>query len=247
MTRRAKVYLVGAGPGDPDLLTVKALKLLQLAEDRLVSLEILQLIRPGAKLIYVGKEFGEQASIQEYIYQELLTHIDCADIIIRLKSGDPLIFGRGGEELDFLAERGIEAEVVPGISSATAAPALAGVPLTHRGVASSFAVVAGHRQSVTELDWSAYSGVDTLVVLMGIEYRDMIAGSLIDKGRPASQPVLFIENASTIRERLVESTLGEVARDRVAVESPAVFIIGEVVSLRHRSTSVATSRIGEKF
>jgi uroporphyrin-III C-methyltransferase len=243
MTRRAKVYLVGAGPGDPDLLTVKALRLLNLADvviyDRLISLEILALVNPSAKLVYAGKEFGEQEAVQQSIYSEILAHLDQANTIVRLKSGDPLIFGRGGEELEFLASHGIEAEVVPGISSATSAPALAGVPLTYRGMATSFAVIAGHRQSVTTLDWGAYAGVDTLVVLMGVEFRDCIAGSLIQSGRAASLPVVFVSRASTSDEVVIESTLGAVARGEVEVESPAVFIIGEVVSLRQRTSRIA--------
>jgi uroporphyrin-III C-methyltransferase len=144
-----------------------------------------------------------------------------------------MVFGRGGEELAFLADHGIEAEIVPGISSALSAPALAGIPVTLRGVASSFSVIAGHRQSLVALDWSVYRGVDTLVILMGVEFRDVIAHTLIEQGRPADQPVAFIEHASTERERVVESTLGAVARGRVAVEAPAVFVSGEVV--RHRT------------
>ncbi len=221
MTRGAKVYLVGAGPGDPDLLTVKALRVLQLADvvlyDRLVSSEILALVRPDAQLVYVGKEMGEQEQMQREIFASILAHAETVKTIVRLKSGDPMIFGRGGEELDFLAAHGFEAEVIPGLSSAIAAPGLAGVPLTFRGIAASFAVVAGHRESVTELDWSIYRGVDTLVILMGVEHRDVIAGCLISAGRKADEAVLFIHKASTSKETRVESTLGEVAPCRLQV------------------------------
>lgn len=234
MTRTGKVYLVGAGPGDPDLLTRKALRVLSLADvviyDRLVGREILTLANPRAILIDGGKRYGEQAETQDAIHCAFLRYGDRT--IVRLKGGDPMVFGRGGEELDFLVRNGFDVELVPGVSSAIAAPALAGIALTYRGVATSFAVVAGHRESVCALDWSAYAGIDTLVVLMGVEFRDLIAGSLISAGRPASQPVAFVTQASTNRERYVESTLGDVAKGSVPVEAPSVMVIGEVVSLR---------------
>ena len=143
-----------------------------------------------------------------------------------------MVFGRGGEELEFLARHGFDVEVVPGISAVTAAPALAGIPLTYRGVAASFTVLAGHRQSVQELDWRAYRHVDTIVVLMGVDNRAIIAASLINAGRPAAEPVAFVQRASTERERVTESTLEAVAHGEVEVEAPAVFVIGEVVRLR---------------
>jgi uroporphyrin-III C-methyltransferase len=233
----AKVYLVGAGPGDPDLLTVKALRILQHADvilyDRLVSDEILALANPQARLIDVGKQQGQQEEIQSEIFTWILRLGRSTRTIVRLKSGDPMVFGRGGEELEFLAQHGIDAEVVPGLSSALAAPALAGIPVTYRGVAASFSVIAGHRQSLTTLDWSVYQDVDTLIILMGVEHRDVIAHTLIEQGRPASQPVAFLENASTSRERVVETTLELVARRQVEVKAPAVMVIGEVV--RHRT------------
>jgi uroporphyrin-III C-methyltransferase len=233
------VYLVGAGPGDPDLLTRKALRLLQEADaivyDRLVSPEILALANPDATFVYAGKQHGQQEEIQSEIFEWLLRLSGSARTIVRLKSGDPMVFGRGGEELAFLAANGIDAEVAPGISSALAAPALAGIPVTLRGVAASFSVVAGHRQSLTSLDWSVYQGVDTLIILMGVEHRDVIAHTLIAEGRPADHPIAFIENASTERERVVEATLGAVAAGRVDVSAPAVMMIGEVVRHRVRS------------
>ena len=238
MASMAKVYLVGAGPGDPDLLTRKALRLLEQADvilyDRLVSGRILALANPLARLIDVGKQQGQQEEIQTEIFTWILRLSRSSSIIVRLKSGDPMVFGRGGEELEFLAQHGIEAEVVPGLSSALAAPALAGIPVTYRGVAASFSVIAGHRQSLTTLDWSVYKGVDTLIILMGVEHRDVIAHTLIEQGRPASQPVAFLENASTPSERVVESTLELVARRQAEVTAPAVMVIGEVV--RHRTT-----------
>jgi uroporphyrin-III C-methyltransferase len=245
--RTAKVFLVGAGPGDPELLTRKALRLLEQADvviyDRLVSAEILALANPWAIFVYAGKEPGQQQQIQSQIFADLLHYASRARTIVRLKSGDPMVFGRGGEELEFLIRHGIETEVVPGVSSAIAAPTLAGIPLTYRGVAASFSVIAGHRESVSTLDWSIYQGVDTLIVLMGTENRDVIAGSLIANGRPADLPVAFLMNASTDRERKVESTLGEVARGTVDVEAPAVMVIGEVVRLPARLEAMRLAEV----
>lgn len=236
MARRGKVYLVGAGPGDPELLTCKALRLLEQADviihDRLISPEILTLANPNAVLIDAGKDPGQQQQVQQRIFDLILRYAWQVSTIVRLKSGDPMVFGRGGEELEFLLDHGLACEVVPGISSALAAPSLAGIPVTYRGVATSFAVIAGHRQSVTALNWSIYRHIDTLVVLMGVEHRDVIAGSLIAAGRPSTQPVAFIERASRDSERVLETTLSEVARNRIAVEAPAVMVIGEVVALR---------------
>ncbi len=235
-----KVYLVGAGPGDPELLTLKALKILAAADvvlyDRLVSRDVLALIHPKALLVYAGKEPGQQQRVQAEIDGLLYYHAQRANTVVRLKSGDPMVFGRGAEEWLALAARGVTVEVVPGVTSAISVPALAGIPLTARGVAASFAVVTGHRQSLSFTDWARYAQIDTLVVLMGVEFRDIIATTLIDLGRPAEQPVAFLEHATTPRERIVTSTLGAVARGKVAVEPPAVWVIGDVVSLREQLT-----------
>jgi uroporphyrin-III C-methyltransferase len=232
----AKVYLVGAGPGDPDLLTLKALRILVKAEaviyDRLVTAEILALANPKATFIHAGKQRGQQEEVQAEIYAWYLRLRDLPGPIVRLKAGDPMIFGRGAEELEFLARHGFEVEVVPGISAVTAAPALGGIPLTYRGVAASFTVLAGHRQSVQEIDWRAYRHIDTIVILMGVDHRAIIAASLINAGRPATEPVAFLQRVSTERERVTEATLEAVAHGEVEVESPAVMVVGEVVRLR---------------
>jgi uroporphyrin-III C-methyltransferase len=232
-----KVYLVGAGPGDPELLTLKALRILQLAEvvihDRLVSAEILALAG-NATLIDGGKRQGEQERIQTRINEQMVRHARRGAVVVRLKSGDPMVFARGAEEWEYLTRQGIEVEVVPGVSSAIAVPALAGIPLTCRGVAASFAMIAGHRENLISIDWRKYSGPDTLVILMGVENREYIAESLMRAGRDRALQVAFIEQGSTARERVVEATLGEVARGLVEVNAPAVFVIGEVVRLRGR-------------
>ena len=158
---------------------------------------------------------------------------DAAGPVVRLKSGDPLVFGRGGEELEFLTQHGFDVEVVPGVSALTAAPSLAGIPLG--GVSAAVTVLPGHRQAVKEVDWPAYRHAGTLVVLMGVDNRAAIATCLINGGRPARDPVAFLQYASTERECVIESTLEQVARGEVDVEPPAVFVIGEVVRLRTAS------------
>jgi uroporphyrin-III C-methyltransferase len=234
----SKVYLVGAGPGDPELLTVKAWRLLQRADvvlyDRLVSPGVLEVVNPRAHRIYLGKHEGQQQQIQEQIYAAFLRFSGGGGTrrtIVRLKGGDPMVFGRGGEEWMFLSAHGIEAEVVPGVSSSVAVPALAGIPLTFRGVSQSFTVVTGHCQKGAP-EWTRYAAADTLVVLMGVKHRAEIAQALIDAGRCLDMPAAFIERGSTPEERVVVTTLGDIARGEVEVESPAVFVIGEVVNLR---------------
>jgi uroporphyrin-III C-methyltransferase len=231
-----RICLVGAGPGDPELLTVRAARLLTRADavlhDRLISPEILALIRPGAEVINVGKEEGQQESGQLRIH-ELLE--DCArrhSLVVRLKSGDPFVFGRGAEEWAWLAARGFAVEVVPGISSSLAVAALQGIPPTCRGFASGFAVVTGHQAVDDSGFWARYAAVDTLIVLMGVQNRAAIAAALIAAGRNGDGPVAFIERGSTPRERVVLSDLKSVAAGHVEVQSPAVFVSGDVVRCR---------------
>jgi uroporphyrin-III C-methyltransferase len=238
-----KVLIVGAGPGDPELLTIKAHRALQRADvivyDRLVSPEILELANPRAERIYAGKHEGEQDRVQAWILRLLVEHASRSKVVVRLKGGDPMVFGRGAEEWAFLAEHGIDVDIVPGISSAVSAPAVAGIPLTFRGVAASFAVVTGHCRDGENTAWEGYAGVDTLVVLMGVKNRACIAGRLITAGRAPDTPAAFVENGTTPREHVVVTTLGEVARGGVEVEAPAVFVIGEVVRLRARLAEAA--------
>lgn len=247
----AKVYLVGAGPGDPDLLTIKAARLIGQADvilyDRLVNPEILALAKPGAELVYVGKEKGCAEEIQQRIFGELTLKALRGGVIVRLKGGDPMVFGRGGEEWAYLARLGVTVEVVPGISSAIAVPSLAAIPLTSRGVARSFAVVTGRDRDRFREDWKGFLGIDTLVILMGVADRQRIAQALIDSGRPAHQPCAFVERGSTPRERVLVTTLSEIAEGTVEVESPAIWICGEVVNLREDllpTARPAEARIG---
>lgn len=231
----AHFYLVGAGPGDADLLTLRAAKVLRLADivlyDRLVSGEVLKMARPGAQLIPVGKGKGDQHEIQQRIYDLFTRYAPRARHVVRLKGGDPLVYGRGAEEWAWLLDHGHAVEYVPGLTSALAVPGLAGIPPTFRGEASSFAVLTGHGQDGVPLPWGEYARIETLIVLMGVGRRAEIAASLIEAGRSGDDPVAFIENGATSRERVVTATLSRVAAGQVAVASPAVMVIGAVVRL----------------
>jgi uroporphyrin-III C-methyltransferase len=235
---RGKVFLIGAGPGDPDLLTVKAARVLAhcdvVLHDRLVSADILRLARPGAELIYVGKHEGEQDRVQNRIFDLLLRHAQAGQIVVRLKGGDPLVFGRGAEEWALAREHGIEVELVPGVTSAISAPGLAGIPLTYRGISQSFAVITGHCKEGLAQNWADYARVDTLVILMGVKNRGYIAQALMDAGRAPDEPAAFIERATSEQQRIVITTLREIASGRVAAENPAVFVVGNVVRIRER-------------
>ncbi len=228
-----KVYLVGAGPGDPELLTLKAHRIISRADvilyDALVNREILNFAKEDAVKIYVGKRIGRHSLPQEEINRLLHRFALTYDTVVRLKGGDPFVFGRGGEEYLYLRERGIEVEVVPGITSAVGAPSSINVPLTHRGTSSSFAVVSGHPGM--EVDWKGLSQADTLVILMGVKRRREIAKELISSGRDPDLPVVFIEKATTEDQREVFSTLGEVAHNPPEVNPPAVMVVGRVVEL----------------
>jgi uroporphyrin-III C-methyltransferase len=239
-----EVFLAGAGPGDPDLLTVRTLKLLESAQvviyDRLVTPEILALANPEAEFIYAGKDEGHQNEMQAEIFALLADRAGRqAKRVVRLKGGDPFIFGRGWEELAFLRQLEIPAEVVPGVSSAIAGPAAAGIPVTCRGIASSVAIVSARCKGGTPADWRKVAGADTLVILMGAKNRSVIAQSLIACGRPEYEPAAFVEHASTPEQRVTETTLGAIRDGEVEVHAPAVFVVGEVVRLRASLLSLA--------
>lgn len=233
---RGKLYLIGAGPGDPELLTLKAVRCLRLCDivlyDRLVNPKIVAMAREDATRLDVGKHTGEQEGTQQRIHELIRSHALAGETVGRLKGGDPLIFGRGAEEWTFAMKLGIDVELVPGISSAIAVPGLAGIPLTYRKLSRSFAVITGHCHEGAGHEWRRYAAVDTLVILMGVQNRCFIAQSLIAIGRNAAEPVAFIQRGTLDGEATVESTLGEVAQGHVEVHSPAVFVIGQVVTLR---------------
>ena len=235
-SKPGKVFLVGAGPGDPDLLTLKAARILKNCDvvlyDRLVSPAILELVHPDAELIYVGKHEGEQERVQTRIFDLLRKYASEGKIVVRLKGGDPLVFGRGAEEWAVALEHGVEVELVPGITSAISVPGLAGIPLTFRDVSQGFAVITGHCKEGLALNWRAYAEIDTLVVLMGVKNRAFIAQSLIAAGRAADEPIAFVERGGTPQQTVVIACLRDVASGEVAVQNPAVFVIGQAVKLR---------------
>ncbi|HEY9052201.1 MAG TPA: uroporphyrinogen-III C-methyltransferase [Gammaproteobacteria bacterium] len=237
---RPIVYLVGSGPGDPDLLTVKALRLIQQADvvvyDRLVSDEILALIPAGIKKVFVGKASGNHHMKQEQINKLLVTLAKTNRSIVRLKGGDPFIFGRGSEEALFLLQHDIDFDYVPGITAASAVSAYAGIPLTHRGIARSVRLITGHCQAnqPLELNWNSLADRDTtLVFYMGLANLEQLQQELIKAGLPATTPAAVVENGTTSRQRRCISTLTNLQNDvnQMSIKSPALIIIGEVVSL----------------
>ena len=235
-----KVYIVGAGPGDIELLTLKAYRLIRSADvilyDRLVNKEILNLAKPDCKLLYVGKEDGKHTIPQDQINSLLLEFSKKENTVVRLKGGDPFVFGRGGEEALFLAQNGVEFEIVPGVTSAVAVPAYAGIPVTFRGLSSSFAVITGHEdpnKGKSDINWESLKGIDTLVFLMGVSTRQAIAKKLLEMGRSEDEPVAFIEMGTTSNQRVTVTTLKELSQNPPYVQPPAVMVIGRVVNLRN--------------
>jgi len=238
------VYLIGAGPGDPGLMTVRGLEILRRAEvivyDRLVNPDLLDEAPPTAIRIFAGKRVGGHCLPQEEINARLVEQARLGRQVVRLKGGDPFVFGRGGEEGCALAEAGIGFEVVPGVSAAIAVPAYAGIPLTHRGLGSSFAVVTGHEDPTkgpSAVDWGRLAtAVDTLVVLMGAQGLPRIAAELVGHGRPAHTPVALIRWGTTEAQETVVTTLRDIVTGAQArrMEPPVVAVIGEVVRLKER-------------
>jgi uroporphyrin-III C-methyltransferase len=234
-----KVFLVGAGPGDPGLITWRGLTALRSCDvvvfDRLVAPELLEEAPATAVRIYAGKAPGSESITQEQINELLIRHAAGGATVVRLKGGDPFVFGRGGEEAIALGDSGIEFEVVPGVTSATAVPAYAGIPVTHRGMASSFAVVTG-RQAQGGPRWAELAhGVDTLVLMMGVARLRCTAESLIAAGRDPQEPAAIVEWGTTERQRTLMGDLASIAdiAETAGVGSPATTVIGDVVLLRN--------------
>jgi len=232
------VYLVGAGPGAPGLATVRAVELVGRAEvlayDRLAPAELVALAPPGCELVDVGKSASGQAMPQEEIDDLLVGRARAGRNVVRLKGGDPFVFGRGGEEALACVRAGVPFEVVPGVSSALAAPAAAGVPLTHREVAASFAVVTASLAGGAQPDLARLAGAaDTLVVLMAAERLEAVCRALVPAGRPARQPAVVVQWAGTDRQRSVRATLGDLPALAAAagIGPPATLVAGEVAAL----------------
>lgn len=240
MKNKSCVYLVGTGPGDPDLLTVKALRLIKQADvivyDRLVSEAILDLIPAGSSRIFVGKATDHHTLPQEEINALLVKMAHKARTIVRLKGGDPLVFGRGSEEATYLTRHGIDFEIVPGVTAATAATTYAGIPMTHRGLATGVQIITGHSRNNLDLqhDWKKLANEDTtLVVYMGLANIHDITCKLIEAGLSASTPAAAIQDGATPRQRRLITTLSDLAEETMqqAFKPPVLFVIGKVVAL----------------
>ena len=234
--RKGKVFLVGAGPGDPELITVKGLKLIQQADaivyDFLIDKRLLSFARKDAELICVGKSPSHHTIKQEEINRLLAEKAEEHPIVVRLKNGDPFIFGRGAEEAASLAEQNIPFEVVSGVSSAIAVPASAGVPLTHRDYASSVAIITGHRRNDEEVK---IVNADTLVFLMPVANLEKIAEKLLKEGKSPETPCVLIEKGTLPGQKVIQGNLTNIIKNSKAQEirPPAVFVVGEVVNLRN--------------
>jgi uroporphyrin-III C-methyltransferase len=234
-----RVVLVGAGPGDPDLITVKGARALADADvvvyDRLVAPSLIELAPAGAERVYVGKEPGRRAMSQERIGRLLVERAHRDEVVVRLKGGDPFVFGRGGEEVLACVEAGVEVEVIPGITSAIAAPAAAGIPVTHRGIARSFAVVTGSTAHGDDtLDLSAVAtATDTLVVLMAAGKLAETCTALVRAGRRSDEPAAIVQWATTEDQRTVVGRLADLPTLAAAanIGPPATLIVGDTVAL----------------
>ena len=248
--RTGQIWLVGAGPGDPELLTIKALKALQAAEvvvhDGLVSDEVLDLAPAAARRISVAKRKSRHSYSQDEINRMLTAFALEGLNVVRLKGGDPFMFGRGGEELEAARAAGVPCHVIPGVTAALAAGAAAGAPLTHRGSAQAVTFVTGHAQKGAEpdLDWASLARANqTVVVYMGLSMAAPIAARLLAAGRDGATPALIVENASRADERRVLTTLSGLAEAAAALSGPALLIVGEAMALAHADQAMA--RAGE--
>jgi uroporphyrin-III C-methyltransferase len=241
MRNTGKVFLCGVGPGDPKLITVKAMELLKDCDvvlyDRLISKDIINQIPAQAEKIYVGRKVGDPTSHQDYTNIQMVRLAKEGKKVLRLKGGDPFIFGRGGEEAEFLFQNGVQFEIIPGISSAIGAAAYAGIPLTHRQYASSLTIVTGHEdgnkaESIVKWDRLA-NAADTIVILMGIESLERICYSLINAGMSTKTEIAIIESATLKTQRVISGNLMNIIRkaEDSRIKPPAIIIIGKVVTL----------------
>ena len=234
-----KVYLTGAGPGDIELMTLKAARVIKEADviiyDKLANPEILEMAKDGTEFIFVGKEFGKhlipQDEINEIIYQASLKY----NLVVRLKGGDPFVFGRGGEEALYLKERGVKFEIIPGITSSISVPAYAGIPVTHRGITCSLRVVTGQEapnKKDTQINWDSFIADETIVFLMGIHNIKLISKKLIKIGKPSTTPCAVISKGTTNEQKVIVGTLEDIADKAKEIPTPAIIVVGEVVKLR---------------
>jgi len=238
---KGTVYIVGAGPGDPKLITLKAVDVIKKADvvlyDRLVSKGILSMIPKGAKKIYVGRDVGDDYKHQNSTNGLMLKFAKTKKNIVRLKGGDPFIFGRGGEEAEFLKLHRIKFEIIPGITSGIASAEYSGIPLTHRGYASSVAFVTGHedaKKTKESVKWKKLAtSVDTIVIMMGLSRLDIICKDLISGGLDKKTPVAVIQDGTTPKHRMIKGTLADISSKvkQAKIRPPSIIIVGKVVNL----------------
>ncbi|RXJ57605.1 uroporphyrinogen-III C-methyltransferase [Candidatus Marinarcus aquaticus] len=237
----SKVYLTGAGPGDIELMTMKAARVIKEADiiiyDRLANPEILKMAKEGVVLTYVGKQDGKhsvpQDQINEIIYQSALKY----ETVVRLKGGDPFVFGRGGEEALYLKQRDVTYEIIPGITSSISVPAYAGIPVTHRGITTSFRVVTGHEtpnKKISQLEWQTFLNDETIIFLMGYHNIDLISTKLLELGKRKDYPCAVISQGTTSEQKVVVGTLENIAQKSKGLPTPALIVIGEVVNLKEQ-------------
>jgi uroporphyrin-III C-methyltransferase len=241
MTTNPKVYLVGAGPGDVELLTLKAFRLIKKADiiiyDYLVNPDILKEAKSDCKFIDVGKQKDNhkvrQSKINEIIYKSALEY----ETVVRLKGGDPFVFGRGGEEGLYLKEKNISFEIVSGITSAISVPAYAGIPVTQRGITSSFRVITGHEtptKTGSQVDWTSFNTDETLVFLMGLHNLSKIVANLLSVGKKSGCPIAVISKGTTKDQKVVIGTLQNIEQKAKDIPTPAIIVVGKVVDLHHQ-------------
>jgi uroporphyrin-III C-methyltransferase len=253
MAKMGKVILVGAGPGDPDLLTIRAVERISMGDvlvyDRLIQQGVLTLAKPSAEKIYMGKEPGRHTR-QDEIHALLVEKARKGKTVIRIKGGDPFLFGRGGEEVEYLAEHGVPFEVVPGVSSCLSAPLSANIAVTHREASSSVAIVTGHNAEGNgdRVDWEAVARIDTSVFLMCVHNVETIARKLMAAGRSPATPAAIIQMAYWDGEHVVTGTLENIADQvrRAGIEPPATLVVGEVVRLREKLQRLIASDLEQK-
>ena len=239
--KKGKVFICGAGPGDPKLMTLRAMELLKKCDvvlfDRLVDKNIINQIPTGSEKAYVGRAAGDSGTHQDMTNELIVKYAKKGKTVLRLKGGDPFIFGRGAEEAEYLIRHGIKFEIVPGITSSIASPAYAGIPLTHRRYSSSVAIVTGHEDAIKDklmVNWDKLaSAVDTIVILMGVSQLDDISRNLIKAGMKKSIKVAIVASGTTDKQRVLKGTLGTIPRvaKKADLQPPAVIVIGRVAGL----------------
>jgi uroporphyrin-III C-methyltransferase / precorrin-2 dehydrogenase / sirohydrochlorin ferrochelatase len=242
--QKGKVYLIGAGPGDPELITVKGLRLIEQADvvayDALISFDLLSSTKPGCEKIFVGKRSDGHFADQREINSLLVKKAKEGKAVVRLKGGDPFVFGRGGEEVEALHNEGIKVEIVPGITAGTGVPSSLGIPLTHRGISSNVVFVTGSETSGKSdaIDWKKIAGIDTIVIYMGIKNLRNIVTKLITAGRSPDTPVVVIFGGTTLKEIVVDGTLSDISDnvDQIDTDKPGIILVGNVTELLQRKS-----------